>query len=487
MSKTRSNYGTYVPVEAVDWGKAIGGLYNTINEIGLDREKKRQELDKIMTDSISAINNSQLLKTQSLQDYVLAGAENGRNVINNANKRLKAGLIKPKEYRAIINNINSYWSTMSNSMKNFDATNQELLKRQQPGEDGSPPAGSEFEGFLLEKHANLSDLRNSNYMFSPDSGEGYMVKIDPITGQSKKVLNSMTIADPSNIIDQRYDFEKEILTATKGMKQAYTMEDGTVTIKDPMKNPAVANSVAALITGMTNNPRTTAQALARYGGYQFYEDDDDMNQIIQEAINDEAQSRKILGKSALTQSEIENITKNVSDRLIKVSIDLNNKYQPQISPEQQKYAESILEDLIVAQFPISITEDEPRSRSSSRGTGSGSTDAVDKKALSMVTKVRDALSVSSGATAAKNINNLLPGGNKRIVWTGNNFAVEKYFPNEKPKDSRGKDVRGSKPGVWMVVNPDLKWQTSDFADLFGYGSGTMNTKWIEAIESIGAK
>ena len=487
MATTRNNYGTFVPVEAVDWGKAIGGLYNTIDKIGLDREQQRQELDKLMTDSISAINNSELFKTQSLQDYVLAGAENGRNVINDANKRLKAGQIKPAEYRSIINNVNSYWSSMSNSMKNFDSVNQELLQRQQPGEDGSAPAGSEFEEFLLQKHASLSDLRNSNYMFSPDSGEGYMVKIDPVTGQTKKVMNSLSIADKSNIMDQRYDFEKEIVTATRGMKQAYTMEDGTVTIKDPMKNPAVANSVAALITGMTNNPRTTAQALARYGGYQFYEDDEDMNQIIQEAINDEAQSRRILGKSALTQSEIENITKNVSNRLIKVSIDLNNRYQPQISPEQQKDAEAILEDLIVAQFPLSRTENNTRTRSSSRGTGSGSTDTVDKKAMSLVTKVRDALSVSSGATAAKNINDLLPGGNERVAWTGKNFAIERYFPNDKPKDARGKDVRGSKPGIWKIVTPDLKWQTSDFADVFGYGSGTMNTKWIEAIESIGAK
>ena len=129
MATTRQNYGTFVPVEAVDWGKAIGGLYNTIDKIGLDREKQRQDLDKIMTDSISAINNSELLKTQSLQDYVLAGAENGRNVINDANNRLKSGMIKPAEYRAIINNVNSYWSNMSNSMKNFDSVNHELLTR----------------------------------------------------------------------------------------------------------------------------------------------------------------------------------------------------------------------------------------------------------------------------------------------------------------------------------------------------------------------
>ena len=480
MATTRQNYGTFVPVEAVDWGKAIGGLYNTIDKIGLDREKQRQDLDKIMTDSISAINNSELLKTQSLQDYVLAGAENGRNVINDANKRLKAGQIKPAEYRSIINNVNSYWSSMSNSMKNFDTVNQELLMRQQPGEDGSPPDGSEFEEFLLQKHAGLSDLRNSNYMFSPDSGEGYMVKIDPATGQTKKVMNSLAIADKSNIMDQRYDFEKEIVTATRGMKQAYTMDDGTVTIKDPMKNQAVANSVAALITGMTNNPRTTAQALARYGGYQFYEDDDDMNQIIQEAINDEAQSRRILGKPDLTQSEIENITKNVSGRLIKVSIDLNNRYQPQISPEQQKEAEAILEDLIVAQFPMSRTEEKPtRTRSSSRGTSSGSTDAVDKKALGLAQRVDDALSTKDSSIAVKNLNKIIGGDDKRVIWTGSAFAIEEYNPKGK-KDRRGNVIGGS----WEITVPKIGWNTSAFGPTLGYGSGSSLEKWNEAVESL---
>lgn len=480
MATTRNNYGTFVPVDAIDWGKAIGGLYDTVNKIGLDREQQRQELDKLMTDSISAINNSELLKTQSLQDYVLAGAENGRNVINDANRRLKAREIKPAEYRAIINNVNSYWSTMSNSMKNFDATNQEIMKRLQPGEDGSAPAGSEIEEFLAKKHADLGDLRNSNYMFSPDSGEGYMVKIDPMTGQTKKVVNSMVIADPSNIMDQRYDFEKEIVTATRGMKQAYTMEDGTVTIKDPMKNPAVANSVVALITGMTNNSRTTAQALARYGGYDFYEDDEDRMQIIQSAINEEEKSRSILGKKPLTNSEKENIAKNVSDRMIKISLDQNNRYQPQITPEQQKDAEDILRDLIVAQFPMSRTEDEPTVPRRGRGNSS---DTVDKKALGLAQRVKSALLVKDESSDKKivvnKLNDIFGGKTTKVIWTGSSFAIQEYDPKGQ-KNRRG-EVTG---GAWVTKIPNVGWSTSDFGPALGYGSGSSLEKWNEAVESL---
>ena len=481
MPTNRSNYGTFVPVEAVDWGKAIGGLYDTINKIGLDREQQRQDLDKIMTDSISAINNSDLLKTQSLQDYILAGAENGRNVINDANKRLKSGMIKPAEYRAIINNINSYWSTMSNSMKNFDATNQELLKRQQNGEDGSPHAGSEYEEFLTEKHIENGDLRNSSYMFSPDTGEGYMVKINPETGQTENVVNSMSIADPSNVMDQRFDFQKEINNFTRNLRNAYTDENGNVTIKDPMQREDVRNSVTSFIIAMTNNPRTTAQALARYGGYQFYENEKDKEKTIQSAINQEAQSRSILGKSALTQSEIENITKNVSERLIKSAPDLNNRSQPQISPDQQIEAEAILKDLIVAQFPVSRTENNTRTRSSSRGTGSGSTDTVDKKALGLAQRVDNALSTKDSSEAVKDLNKILgwDGSDKRIIWTGSAFAIEKYNPKGK-KDRRGNVVGGS----WEITVPKISWSTSAFGPTLGYSSTANLEKWNEAVESL---
>jgi len=480
MPTNRSNYGTFVPVEAVDWGKAIGGLYDTINKIGLDREQQRQDLDKIMTDSISAINNSELLKTQSLQDYVLAGAENGRNVINDANKRLKAGQMKPAEYRAIINNVNSYWSTMSNSMKNFDATNQEVMKRLQPGEDGSAPAGSEFEEFLVKKHANLSDLRNSSYMFSPDSGEGYMVKIDPVTGQTKKVINSMSIADPSNIMDQRYDFEKEIVTATRGMKNAYTMEDGTVTIKDPMKNESVANSVSALITAMTNNTRTTAQALARYGGYDFFEDEEDRMQIIQSAINDEEKSRRIQGKPALTDSEKENMAKNVSDRLIKVSLDLNNRYEPQISPEQQMEAEAILEDLIVAQFPVSRTEDEPpRGRSGERKVGSDTEVKVNASTQDFSDKF--VLAMSKGNSSEAEMNKTLKARGLQVDWNGKGWDVYKYNESKKNVDKYGNET--SRGGYEKTQYVNLPWNAEDFWKVLGL----KENEWASAVQRSRSK
>jgi hypothetical protein len=49
MATTRQNFGTYVPVEAIDWGKAIGGLYKTIGDIGESREKERIGIDRYIS------------------------------------------------------------------------------------------------------------------------------------------------------------------------------------------------------------------------------------------------------------------------------------------------------------------------------------------------------------------------------------------------------------------------------------------------------
>jgi hypothetical protein len=476
MATSRNNFGTYIPVEAVDWGKAIGGLYKTIGDIGESREKEKQALDQVMTDSLNIINNSDMLKTQSLNDYILAGAENGRSTIKSANDRLKSGQITPKEYKAIINNVNTYWSSMGNNMKNFDATNQEILKRQQPGEDGSAPAGSEFEFFLSQQHANLADLRNSMYQFNPNTGEGYMVKIDPITGTPSQVINSMSIADPSNIMDQRFDFEKEIVTATRGMKQAYTMEDGTVTIKDPMKNASVANSVASLITSLTGTPRMTAQALARYGDFDFYETEEQRNQIIMSEIQNENKSRQLQGKKPLDEDQIKTFTENMSAKLIQVTLDNSNKYQPIITPEQQQEAEEILKDLIVAQFPKSQTEDEPRAPRRSSGSGRSSM-SVDKNTLNLAQRVKSALSTEDPNVAVKNLNKIIGGTDKRVKWTGNEFAIEEYKPNR--KDKFGKPSPG-----WEITVPKISWDASAFGPAFGYNSTSNIEKWNDAIESL---
>jgi hypothetical protein len=49
------------------------------------------------------------------------------------NKQLKAGIIKPLEYRNKVNNLMSNWSTLAKTAKTFDQQMQETIKLQQEG------------------------------------------------------------------------------------------------------------------------------------------------------------------------------------------------------------------------------------------------------------------------------------------------------------------------------------------------------------------
>ena len=70
MALSNKSFQTYVPTAAVDWSKAIGGLYGAITEIGEEREKEKKDLEDLMTNSIKDINNQEMLKSQSLTQRV---------------------------------------------------------------------------------------------------------------------------------------------------------------------------------------------------------------------------------------------------------------------------------------------------------------------------------------------------------------------------------------------------------------------------------
>jgi hypothetical protein len=365
---------------------------------------------------------------------------------------------------------------MSNSMKNFDATNQEMLKRLSPGEDGSLPQGSEYEQYLAEIHAALGDIRNSKFIFNPNSGEGYMMKIDPQTGTPSKIISSMVPANPTNLVDNRVDFDELVTNATKGWKQAYTNEDGTVTIKDPTKNPFVANSIIALTTSLTNTPRNSAQILARYNGYDFYESEQEKENMIQSEISKENESRQIQGKEPMTKSERDNFTNNFAETLIYSSLDENQTYQPRLTEDQQKMAKTIITDLIKSKLPISKTLDEPGRSSSGSGSGSGNKMTVDKKALASAEDVR---SILSGENAVQNINERYKSKGIRLTWdkSKKKFIVLEFNANAPNRNSpTGK-------GAYVSTGKELNWDATEFYELEGFGEST-RSKWKEAIEYL---
>jgi len=439
MALSNKSFQTYVPTAAVDWSKAIGGLYGAITEIGEEREKEKKELEDLMTNSIKDINNQEMLKSQSLNDYIAVGAESGRNTIVQANKQLKAGQITPQQYRSIVNNVNTSWSTMANSMKNFDATNQELLKRQQIDPKTNKPVASEYEVYLSQQHAYLGDLKNQSYMFDPTTGNGYIMKYNT-DGTIQKSTNSMMIANPSNITDDYFDFDAEFVEFTKSLG-GYTDERGNFIVSNPLDNSNTQKALTQKVMALTGNDRMIAQILARYNGANFYGDETELQSNIDANINQEAESRKLFSENPqviariaeltksknltkdqkaelnrlkaetapLTDDEKQKIAEEVRGKMIFSGTGEGNTYQPMITDDQRQLARKIIQEQIMGRIPYKRVEEnteiqnrpqEVKVTVASQGGGGGGTKEVPATQLATQALYNEALSLWNQGPAA---------------------------------------------------------------------------------------
>ena len=368
------------------------------------------------------------------------------------------------------------WSTMGNSMKNFDATNQELLKRQ--AEDKA----STFETYLSSKHANLADLRNRFYTFSTD-GHGYMAQVN--ASGEVEVAPSMALADPMNLMDEKIDFDKLISADTKSIGdfiiQSKYNAQGSTKINNPLENDNVKELVNNLINKYTNDPRSAAQVLTTYGeDYDFYETDSEKMQL----INNYKAELKKEGPS-LTDQEIDLAAKQYEKQLISVRLTDNNKYEPVISEEQSEEARRIMKAQIESRFDYSETQFKPVPPRQTKVEKAKSISQTAKSAIGYVTKLNDILNRTPNKNDLQELNYMIgKDGNKEVRIDGGKYKIFKYDPNEYKKynPETNLPIRNSGKGVWKVELDVSRLPT--WKSLLGFGTAGYSSVWEEAVNNL---
>ena len=469
-------YGTYIAAPSIDWGKAIGGISKALEDIGLEREKQILYADDLAQKANASIKSIEGIKTQSLQEYITTGATKGRDIISRANKQRKAGLITDQQYKSILNNMMTDWSTMGNNMKNFDAINQDLLKRQ--AEDKA----SAFETYLSSKHANLADLRNRFYTFSED-GHGYMAQVN--ASGEVEVAPSMALADPMNLMDEKIDFDKLISADTKSIGdfiiQSKYNAQGSTKINNPLENANVKETVNSLINKYTNSPRMAAQVLTTYGeDYDFYETDSEKMQLIN---NYKAELKK--EDSSLTDQEIDLAAKQYEKQLISVRLTDNNKYEPVISEEQSEEARRIMKAQIESRFDYSETQSRPVTPRQPRAAKAKAISQAAKSAGSYVTQLNEILNKTPNKTDLQKLNDIFgKDANREIRIDGGKYKIFKFDPNEYKKynPETNLPIRNSGQGVWKVELDVSRLPT--WKNLLNFNTAGYSNYWDEAVNNL---
>jgi len=379
------DYSTYVPTEGVDWGKITEGLIGKINAVETGRkandlavEKEKEALDLIMTDANNLMDKQELYASQNLNNFILNGADSGRQKISEWNKLLKSGELSPKDYKKRINALNDSWSTLAGSAKGYDAANKELMDRQNPDPATGLSKGTGLEQYKSEIHAEIGDLRDKKIFWDNETGKSYIGKM--VDGKIVDMTPTIRYAQPSNFFDNTVDIAGIITKGTKTFAE-YTIEKGTKTVTDALQNPATAKAVGALQSSVLSNPSFTAQVLDNFSGVdvEYYRTEDEKKAKIQVMIDAEVKAREIAGLPVYTDALIKQRKIALDKQLILVQADDRQVFGPMITDAQKKWAETITLDMIKSQMAIKIEEDEPVVRSSSSSSRGGTTPKVEEE------------------------------------------------------------------------------------------------------------
>jgi hypothetical protein len=356
MRSPYNQYAGFIPASnPIDWAKLTGGLVKTITDIGESREAERQALDKLQSDNTKILQNTELGKTQTLNQLILSGSNQGRQSMMEWNRLLKAGQITPLEYKNRINNLMDSWSTFANTAKGYDKQMQEALKRQQEG------LGSGLELELNNRLAQLGDLRNKATQVDPNNGNFIIGQL----GQdglfdSSSIMDLRSISQPGNIIDNKVDLLSIVNEKTKGWED-WTIELGAKTITDALQNPAVQRARLDLANGILSNPRATTSILKDNtdGNYDFYYNKEDLDAKLQDRVVKENELNKQLGKPALSGDALDKFIESEKNKFILLAQDDQGVYQPNLTNKQIEDAKQTALDAIDANLKRKVELDEP--------------------------------------------------------------------------------------------------------------------------------
>lgn len=407
------------PTDIVDWAGLTGKVADKITSISKDREARKQELDDIKTASQKEISKSVDLRNRSLQSIVIDGADQGRTLLNKWNAELKNGTLDPKTYKQRIANLNDNWQTLAGSAQTYDQRYEEVMKRQQPDENGKV-IGSNFELELASRFGTATELKNKKIRVDED-GFVFLSEIDPTTGEIiRDVSDVNSLNRPENMIVNKVDVNSQVEEMMKGFKASDSFQalarGGSKTITSilntgdfPESRKRIANAIAP-----DSNPKAQLSVLVDNGvidGAEYYETESEKKQKLDALIAEEKEIKKSVGKE-FTEAD----RAALELKFFKLE-NIDGIITPILTPEQQKLAKDSVEDRVNMSIETAINYNAPESYNYN-GTGGGDGDKeVD---YSLYEKAYDAL-----MTGKPEILNNMSGGKYKFTYTeGEGISVE---------------------------------------------------------------
>lgn len=449
-------YGGYVSNRGtgVDWLGAAEGLSGAVKSVEQAREARRAENERLRKESEYLIGATEQPKSQTLNEFILKGADQGRAKLMEWNRQLKEGTLKGSDFKSRLSNLNEYWSNLAGATKSLDTRLTQAMERQQVGPDGTLPPASAIEAEMQMYFGGLSQLADKNLVIDED-GRVMIGKYDNM-GNLVSKEDVKYINNPANVVFNRADLS--------GMVQSDVKNWGDWSIgrvSDVRQNPQFIKAKTRLTDALVGTPRSAASILVDNtdGDYAVY-------------FNEEDRQQKLAKMKELAKATGEPTT-GVENRLIAMRQDANGDYQPVLTQSQLHDAKKLVENEIELQLGRKV-ESRPAT-----GYSGPSWDQMRKYQEDQDNNLRGYIASREGWNKG-DFSGLMQGYKYVPKGSGKNFRIEVYKIDDVDKYNRGsgglrlvKSAKNPEGLAEFAFDGDPNQSLSDYAQgrqtFFGQG------------------
>lgn len=361
----------------VDWNKLTDKLGEAVTQIGTDREKAREELEQVYTDTVTKLQKPLNLEKQSLESLVIAGSNEVKNKLLDLKKRMYNKEISPADYKRAASGFQEHWANLAEQVKTADDRFKLYQDRSTMNADGIIE-GSDAESYLMEEYLKMADLNNKKVVVGND-GSMYLQQVDENGQPVGELIDYRDFARPENMTINRVDLS----SAVDGMIGNWKSVDewsmlgrgGEKTITSIKKQDDYRLMQVNVASALTSNPRMAVSVLVDNGVINapiYYSSESEKDRMLNQTLSAEKAKYEAAGKTFTDADK-----KAIELSFIKFEKTPAGILEPVLNKEQLAAAQERVAKEIDMQIETKIQATPPQQWASSGG-GDGVGDNSDK-------------------------------------------------------------------------------------------------------------
>lgn len=241
-------YAGLIPLQPVDWGKVAQDAAKPITDVIKDRDQQRKDLEKINSESLSAIQKYEQNKAPNGAQFIMNASQEGRSYIMAQYELLTSGQITPEEYKRNTQNARESFGMLNTHMKTYEADMQRAQERIDTGQ------ASKMERRLTDHRSQIMNLAGKVSSFS---NNGLMY----ITDDKGQVFDLQSLNMGINKQPLKVDLIAEVDKSVKGLGVGARMQDGKYVISQKLMGDW-EKTKKSISNAILDNPNKVASILA---------------------------------------------------------------------------------------------------------------------------------------------------------------------------------------------------------------------------------